>query len=132
MTMKSRFNKVLFRPLLLILPAAMLAACSASSDRKESAAESEMVFEASVLKKEKLSYELNLPGELEGYYETGIMAKVNGYVKTMKVDIGDRVTEGQLLAELEAPELVSQVSSSYAEYQAHEACISTPRANINA
>ena len=121
MTMKSCFNKVLFRPLLLILPAAMLAACSASSDRKESAAESEMVFEASVLKKEKLSYELNLPGELEGYYETGIMAKVNGYVKTMKVDIGDRVTEGQLLAELEAPELVSQVSSAYAEYQAHEA-----------
>jgi len=89
---------------------------------KDNAAENEdLVYEASVIKKENVTGLLILPGELEGYYETGILAKVNGYIKSMKVDIGDHVQTGQLLVELEAPELVSQLATAYSEYEAKEA-----------
>jgi membrane fusion protein, multidrug efflux system len=98
----------------------LMSGCSNSkaTDDKE---KPETVFEASVVKATKVSRQITLPGELQGYYETGIIAKVNGYIKTLLVDIGDRVKEGQLLAELEAPELVSQLISAYAEFRASEA-----------
>jgi RND family efflux transporter MFP subunit len=99
-----------------------LSSCG-NNHAKEMTADStnENVYETFSLKKEQVSSELKLPGELEGYYETGIMAKVNGYIKSMRVDIGDRVNAGQLLAELEAPELISQLTSAYAEYLSKEA-----------
>lgn len=81
----------------------------------------DVTYQASLVKRADVESQLVLPGELEGYFETGVMAKVNGYIKTMYVDIGDRVHEGQLLAELEAPELVSQLVNAYSEAQAKEA-----------
>src|SRR5579872_3906813 len=76
-----------------------LMSCSNSKIKSEDKADTELVYEASLLRKGKVTSQITLPGELEGYYETGIMAKVNGYIKRMLVDIGDRVQEGQLLAE---------------------------------
>ncbi len=98
----------------------VIASCVDPKDNAEAESD-ELVYEASVLKKVKVEAQLTLPGELEGFYETGIMAKVNGYIKKMQVDIGDYVHEGQLLAELEAPELISQLTSAYSEFQAKEA-----------
>ncbi len=49
---------------------------------------------------------IKLPGQLAAFEEVSIYPKVNGYVKSVLVDIGSRVSEGQLLMELEAPELV--------------------------
>jgi membrane fusion protein (multidrug efflux system) len=46
-----------------------------------------------------------LPGQLAAYQEVSIFPKVNGYVKTVLVDIGSHVQQGQLLMVLEAPEL---------------------------
>ena len=46
-----------------------------------------------------------IPAEFRPYTEVELHAKVSGYVKEMKVDIGDRVKAGQLLAVLEVPEL---------------------------
>ncbi len=48
---------------------------------------------------------LNLPGTVEALIETEIFARTNGYVKQRFVDIGDRVSTGQLLAKLETPEV---------------------------
>jgi RND family efflux transporter MFP subunit len=58
---------------------------------------------------------LTLPGRLEAYARAPIYARVNGYVKYWRVDIGGRVRAGQLLAELEAPELDQQVSQARAD-----------------
>ena len=99
----------------------IIISCGNSRAKIDNEIDSEIVYEASILKRENVSSQLTLPGELEGYYETSIAAKVNGYIKRMLVDIGDRVAEGQLLAELEAPELVSQLISAYSESQASEA-----------
>jgi RND family efflux transporter MFP subunit len=54
---------------------------------------------------EDLFREITIPAEFRPYTEVELHAKVSGYVKEMKVDIGDRVKAGQLLAVLEVPEL---------------------------
>jgi len=55
--------------------------------------------------REDLFKEITIPAEFRPYTEVELHAKVSGYVKEMKVDIGDRVKTGQLLAVLEVPEL---------------------------
>ena len=48
------------------------------------------------------------PGQIEGVEQTLIHAKISGYVHKLHVDIGDRVRQGQLLAELNVPETVEE------------------------
>ena len=63
----------------------------------------------------------SLPGSIEPLRETTVFARTSGYVKRRLVDIGDKVTEGQLLAELETPEVqqdLLQAQASLAEAQA--------------
>jgi len=59
---------------------------------------------------------LDLPATIHGYIEAPIYAKVAGYLKTIMVDKGDRVTRGQLLAILETPDLDKQVANAKANY----------------
>jgi membrane fusion protein, multidrug efflux system len=56
---------------------------------------------------------IELPAELLPYEQSQLFARVQGYVKEMKVDLGDRVRRGQTLALIEAPEL----NTKQAEYQ---------------
>jgi membrane fusion protein (multidrug efflux system) len=104
----------------LAFASSVIASCVKPKENAETESE-ELVYEASVIKNENVASQLTLPGELEGYYETGILAKVNGYIKSVRVDIGDKVQTGQLLVELEAPELVSQLATAYSEYETKEA-----------
>jgi RND family efflux transporter MFP subunit len=53
-----------------------------------------------------LSQLVKLPAQLASYQQVSIFPKVNGYVKSVLVDIGTHVRKGQLLMTLEAPELV--------------------------
>jgi len=62
------------------------------------------------------SRSLDVPATIRGFAETPIYAKVAGYLKTIDVDKGDRVTEGQVLAVLESPELDQQVANARANY----------------
>ena len=61
-----------------------------------------------------LSSDLNLTAEFQPYQEVDVMAKVAGYVKSIQVDIGDRVREGQLLATLEIPEMADEATKAAA------------------
>jgi len=61
--------------------------------------------------------EISLPGEIHGYYETSIYAKITGYVKTMIVDKGSRVGAGQLVATVESPETDQQTRNAKASYE---------------
>jgi multidrug efflux pump subunit AcrA (membrane-fusion protein) len=65
--------------------------------------------------------ELELPGDLQGYLESPVFARADGYMRKRLVDYGDRVRTGQLLAEIETPELdqqLSQARASLAQSQA--------------
>jgi|SRR5579872_6296761 membrane fusion protein (multidrug efflux system) len=59
--------------------------------------------------------ELPVPGRLEAYYRAPIFARVSGYVKDWKVDIGARVKANQLLAEIDAPDLDQQLLQARAD-----------------
>lgn len=48
---------------------------------------------------------ITLPGDLLGQSQAGLYAKVTGYLRRIDVDKGDRVRRGQVLAEIEVPEL---------------------------
>ena len=60
--------------------------------------------------------DLKLPASIRGFDETDIFAKVPGYLKEIKVDKGDRVRKGQLIAILTSPELDQQVANARANY----------------
>ena len=53
--------------------------------------------------------EIVLPGNLQAYNEASIFARTSGYLKAWYVDIGAKVTEGQVLAEIEAPDVDAQL-----------------------
>jgi RND family efflux transporter MFP subunit len=59
--------------------------------------------------------DLDLPGTTQGYHETPIWARVSGYIKKWYADIGTHVKEGDLLCEIEAPEVDQQVENSRAK-----------------
>ncbi|WP_159469918.1 efflux RND transporter periplasmic adaptor subunit [Dyadobacter sp. 3J3] len=71
--------------------------------------------------------ELNIPGELMSYYETDIFPKVNSYIKKINNNIGDYVKSGQILAELEAPELNAQLAEAYSKVKSSEAQLTASR-----
>ncbi len=68
-------------------------------------------------KKSAPTSELLLPGNITPLTEAYIFARASGYVKKRYVDIGDRVRKGQLMAEIEAPDLDQQVVQARAELQ---------------
>jgi multidrug efflux pump subunit AcrA (membrane-fusion protein) len=57
---------------------------------------------------------LALPGDLVGLYASALHAKVTGYLKTIRVDKGDWVKKGELLAEIEVPELEQKLQRAKA------------------
>lgn len=77
--------------------------------------------EVFALKKSVLSTEVLLPAELTGYKQVDVFAKVSGYIKTLKVDIGSKVKAGQLIVILEAPEISSQLSAAESRLKSQEA-----------
>src|SRR5260370_14130513 len=58
------------------------------------------------------SHELVLPGNVEPYMTAPIYSRTSGYVKKWYVDIGARVKKGQLLAEIDTPEVDQQLQQS--------------------
>jgi membrane fusion protein (multidrug efflux system) len=64
---------------------------------------------------------LDLPGRLEAKFRAPIYARVSGYVKSWKVDIGDVVKAGQTLAEVDAPDLDQQLLQARADLSSAEA-----------
>jgi membrane fusion protein (multidrug efflux system) len=68
--------------------------------------------------------EIKLPGNLMAYTEASIYARTNGYLKAWYTDIGAKVTAGQLMAEIEAPDVDAQLRQANAD-------LSQARANLD-
>jgi RND family efflux transporter MFP subunit len=66
--------------------------------------------------------ELVLPGTVQAFSEARIYARTNGYLKSWLVDIGSAVRKGQLLAEIDTPEVDQQLAQAIAD-------LATARAN---
>jgi RND family efflux transporter MFP subunit len=61
------------------------------------------------------------PAHVEPYEKADIYAKASGYLRTIHVDIGDRVKKGQVLAELSIPEMDTQLTQKQAMIRQAEA-----------
>jgi RND family efflux transporter MFP subunit len=73
------------------------------------------------VEREDLFKEIAFPAEFRPYTEVDLHAKVSGYVKEIKVDIGDRVKARQLLAVLEVPELREELDHALAAHRRAQA-----------
>jgi len=67
------------------------------------------------------STEIALPGNTQAFISTPIFARTNGYLKNWYVDIGAKVKQGQLLAEIETPELDQQLQQAEADLKNEQA-----------
>jgi RND family efflux transporter MFP subunit len=73
---------------------------------------------------------LVLPGNIQAVTEAPVMARATGYVRKRLVDIGDHVTAGQVLAEIEAPELQQQIKQANASVAQADAAAQQAQASL--
>ena len=112
--------------------AALFSSCgSSSADTQEAEVKAPAATETFSLQKDKFSTTLQLPGELIAFQQVDLYAKVTGFVRDLKVDIGSEVTAGQLLISLEAPELASQLNAAESRLKSQEAIYAASNANYN-
>lgn len=94
-----------------------ITSCSSTNEKKETKdapLDSVAVFP---LKKEQVNKQLIFPAELIPLEKAEIYAKVSGYINELKVDIGDKVEKGQVLAILDAPEIISNYAQANSDAQ---------------
>ncbi len=104
----------------------MIAACSAGrgSQRQAQATAQEPVA-VSVAKPERRTIvnRLELTGAITPYEQVTVYAKTTGYLKSLRVDIGDRVRQGDLLAEIDVPEMLTSLEEKRAAVVKAEASL---------
>jgi membrane fusion protein (multidrug efflux system) len=119
--------------LLIVMLSVAMQGCNNSAARDEGSATSkaEPAIEKITLKKDTLESRLTIPGELIAHQQVDLYAKVTGFVKELKVDIGSKVKAGQVLITLEAPELMSQLSAAQSRLKSQEALYTASQAYYN-
>jgi RND family efflux transporter MFP subunit len=73
---------------------------------------------------------LKLPGTMQALTEAPILARADGYLRRRLADIGDRVRAGQLLAEVDAPELDQQIHQAEAAIEQAQAATEQAEASL--
>ncbi|MBT1688398.1 efflux RND transporter periplasmic adaptor subunit [Dawidia soli] len=103
--------------------AASLVRCSTSAGGAggNKAPQAAPAVETVSLKKGLLSSTLSVPGELISYQQVDLYARETSFVKTIVVDVGSEVKEGQVLASLEAPEISSRLAGAESRGKSQEA-----------
>jgi RND family efflux transporter MFP subunit len=74
--------------------------------------------------------EITLPGNAQPFRQAALYARTNGYVKRWLVDLGDRVREGQLVAEISAPDVDDQLAQARANLVLAKANLQVSEANL--
>jgi membrane fusion protein, multidrug efflux system len=111
------------------VPAAQSAATPAAPAAGDGGA---VTIDVAQVVQQPLNVQLSLPGELTPYQSVAVHPRVSGFVKTVRVDRGSRVRAGDVMAVLEAPELVAQRAEAQSKLQAAEAQLSVGRAKADA
>lgn len=112
--------------IILLIGGACLSGCNSKNEKEATKNEIKVdTIKVFTLKKSKVEKQTSLPGELLPYERVEIHSKITGYIKQLKVDIGDVVKKGQVLVLIDAPEIESRYGeatgkllSSKAKYEA--------------
>ncbi len=106
------------------------AAAPAGSDTAASAPVADV--EVTPVVSQKLNTIVKLPAELMPYEDVDVYPNVTGFVKWIKVDRGSRVTAGERIALLEAPELPAQRAEAESKFQGAQSQLAAAQANSGA
>src|ERR1700730_14034515 len=121
---KSSYATLVIIAILLVVGAA-IAFVLRTGDRRALAKETEVLAVPSVIviqpKPETAQQELILPSTLQAYTESPIYARTNGYLASWRKDIGSRVRKGELLADIETPEIDQELMQARAARDQAEA-----------
>jgi len=103
--------------IILFCTAALLCGCADHKTEENKATASTAVsYKLADVQSADMEQTVKLPAQLAAYQEVSIFPKVNGYVKTVLVDIGSHVSKGQPLMILEAPEIQQAVLQAKEKY----------------
>ena len=124
MTNKVRFKKYLVSAGIAIF----LFGCKDSHNNEQKNAE-QPAIEVFSLQTGKINSSMKIPGELVSFRDVDLYAKVSSFCKQLYVDVGTEVKDGQLLALMEAPEIISQLASARSRVEALTATSTASKAN---
>lgn len=117
----------LARVLVLIGASVAASSCARTANGQVSREGAARVVAVEHVRREDLRRRLELAAEFRPYQEIALHAKIAGYLKAIHVDVGDSVKRGQLIAELEAPEMSQEVTQADAALR--RARVDAERAN---
>lgn len=106
---------------------------SATTNRFQKVANAAAQFNVQVVHPEKApsSVDLQLPGQTHAYYEAPIFAQTTGYLKMWYYDIGAKVKAGDILAEIDTPEVDQELSQAKATLAMAKAQLDLATANFH-
>ncbi|MDM1554216.1 efflux RND transporter periplasmic adaptor subunit [Chryseobacterium sp. POL2] len=110
--------------LILFLSLLFIACDNTPKEKEKSVADTpqqEAVATTFTLKRDSITSEVRLPAELQAFREVDLYAKVSSYVNKLNVDVGSQVRAGQVLIQLEAPEIASQLNAAKSNLHSREA-----------
>jgi len=97
----------------------------------ESQAAERPVVEVATARAASSRADLDLPGDLQAQVDSPVFARVDGYLRTRLVDYGDRLKAGQLMAEIETPELDQQINQARATLSQSQAALNEFQADLD-
>lgn len=115
--------------ILCLLITGLLASCQ--NKQKPATAPQPYSTQVFTLKDGTLNTTMRLPAVLQPYQTVDLYAKVNGFIKTMAVDVGSQVQHGQLLMTLEAPEMTASLIQAQENLHSKEAIYRGSKANYD-
>ena len=104
------------RLFIALLCLGLAAGCGHGASTSDSASNAITVPVVQAQRKE-VTESITLPGDLVGFYEAALHAKVTGYLRKVMVDKGDWVKQGQVLATIEVPELDQNLARARAQLE---------------
>jgi multidrug efflux pump subunit AcrA (membrane-fusion protein) len=107
-----------------------MTSCGRSTQVEASPAPEALTVAVAKAARTDLSNGLVLTAEFEPFQDVAVMAKVSGYIRQINVDIGDRVSEGQVLATLEIPEMQDELAHAAAAIDEATAALATAKDEV--
>ncbi|MES1257933.1 MAG: efflux RND transporter periplasmic adaptor subunit [Acidobacteriota bacterium] len=125
-------SSLLIPILTAVLAGATLISCAGNGAQSPTSAAGTTIPVVAVARAARadLASNLALSAEFEPFQEVDVMAKVSGYLRDIRVDIGDRVHAGQLLATLELPEMEDDLTRASAVIDEADATLATAREEL--
>jgi len=125
------FKKIVYAVSIGIVFSMLMVSCKKSEENKEEKKTEKPALEVFTLQTGKINSTMKIPGELVSFRDVDLYAKVSSFAKQLYADVGTEVKEGQLLALMEAPEIVSQLASARSRVEALTATYKASKANYD-